>query len=52
LLLQSSDQIPAELIQAGGEIRVLLSEIYKLIKSICKKEEMLGQWKESIVVPV
>jgi hypothetical protein len=31
-----SDQIPAELIQAGGEI--LLSEIHKLINSVWNKE--------------
>jgi hypothetical protein len=36
-----SDQIPAELIQAGGEI--LQSEIYKLINSIWSKEELPGQ---------
>jgi hypothetical protein len=45
-----SDQIPAELIQAGGEI--LLSEIHKLINSLCNKEELPDQWKESIIVPV
>jgi hypothetical protein len=45
-----SDQIPAELIQAGGEI--LLSEIHKLINSIWNKEELTDQWKESIIVPV
>jgi hypothetical protein len=33
-----SDQIPVELIQAGGEI--LLSEIHKLISSIWNKEEL------------
>jgi hypothetical protein len=32
-----SDQIPAELIQAGGEI--LLSVIHKLINSVCDKEK-------------
>jgi hypothetical protein len=32
-----SDQIPAELIQAGGEI--LLSEIHKLINSVWNKEQ-------------
>jgi hypothetical protein len=40
-----SGQIPAELIQAGGEI--LRSKIYKLIKSIWNKEELPDQWKES-----
>jgi hypothetical protein len=45
-----SDQIPAELIQAGGEI--LLSAIHKLINSVWNKEELLNQWKEYIIVPV
>jgi hypothetical protein len=45
-----SDQIPTELIQAGGEI--LLSEIHKLINSVCNKEELPDQWKESIIVPI
>jgi hypothetical protein len=45
-----SDQIPAELIQAGGEI--LLSEIHKLINSVWNKEELPYQWKESIIVPI
>jgi hypothetical protein len=40
------DQIPAELIQAGGE--TLWSEIHKLINSILNKEELPGQWKEFI----
>jgi hypothetical protein len=44
------DQIPAELIQVGGE--TLHSEIYKLIKLIRNKEELPHQWKESIVVPI
>jgi hypothetical protein len=44
------DQIPAELIQAGGG--TLLSEIYKLIKLIWNKEELPHQWKESITIPV
>jgi hypothetical protein len=35
---QGSDQILAELIQAGGEI--LLSVIHKLINSVWKKEEL------------
>jgi hypothetical protein len=38
-----SDQIPAELIQAGGE--TLHSDIHKLIKLIWNKEELLHQWK-------
>jgi hypothetical protein len=44
------DQIPAELIQAGGE--TLRSEIHNLIKLIWDKEELPHQWKESIVVPI
>jgi hypothetical protein len=43
-----SDQIPAELIQAVGEI--LGSEIHKFIHSIWNKESPY-QWKESIIVP-
>jgi hypothetical protein len=45
-----SDKIPAELIQAGGEI--ILSAIHKLINSGWNKEELPDQWKESIIVPV
>jgi hypothetical protein len=44
------DQIPAELIQAGGNI--LRSEIHKLINCIWNKEELPEQWKESIIVPI
>jgi hypothetical protein len=44
-----SDQIPAELIQAGGEI--LLSAINKLINFVWNKEAVPDQWKESIIVP-
>jgi hypothetical protein len=36
-----SDQIPAELIQAGGEM--LLSVIHKLINSIWNKEQLRDQ---------
>jgi hypothetical protein len=43
------DQISAELIQAGGEL--LLSSILKLINSVCNKEKLPDQWKESIIVP-
>jgi hypothetical protein len=46
----SSDQIPAELIQAGGEI--LLSAIHRLVNSIPNKEELPDHWKESIIVPI
>jgi hypothetical protein len=42
-----SDQIPAELYQAGGEILVFV--IHKLITSIWNKEELPDQWKESII---
>jgi hypothetical protein len=45
-----SDQIPAELIQAGGEI--LLCAIKKIINCVWNKEELSDQCKESIIVPV
>jgi hypothetical protein len=45
-----SDQIPAELILAGGEI--MHSEIHKLIRLIWNKEELPHQWKELIVVHI
>jgi hypothetical protein len=45
-----TDQIPAELIKAGGE--TLCSDIHKLICSIWNKEELPQQWKESIIVPI
>jgi hypothetical protein len=48
--LPGSDQIPAELIQAGGEI--LLSAIHKLINSVWNNEELPDQWKESIIVQI
>jgi hypothetical protein len=48
--LPDNDQIPAELIQARGEI--LLSAIHKLINSVWNKEELPDQWKESIIVPI
>jgi hypothetical protein len=48
--LPGSGQIPAELIQAGGEM--LMSAIHKLINSVWNKEELPDQWKESIVVPI
>jgi hypothetical protein len=44
------DQIPAELIQAGG--KTLHSEFHKLFKLIWNKEELPDQWKESIVLPI
>jgi hypothetical protein len=43
-------EIPAELIQAGGEI--LLFAIHKFINSVWNKEELSDQWKKSIIVPV
>jgi hypothetical protein len=46
----SVDQIPAELIQTGGETQ--RSEIHKLTKLIWNKEELPHQWKESVVVPI
>jgi hypothetical protein len=45
-----SDQIPAELIQAVGEI--LHFKIHELINSIQNTEKLPDQWKESIIVPV
>jgi hypothetical protein len=45
-----SDQILAELIQAGGV--TLLFAIHKLINSVWNKEELPDQWKESIIVPI
>jgi hypothetical protein len=45
--LPCSDEIPAELIQAGGE--TLLSVIHKLINSVWNKEELSDQWKESVI---
>jgi hypothetical protein len=45
-----SDQIPAELIQTGGEI--LRSGIHKLFNSIWNKEELPDHWKNYIIVLV
>jgi hypothetical protein len=45
-----TDQIPDELIKAGGE--TLCSEIHRLISCIWNKEELPQQWKESIIVPI
>jgi hypothetical protein len=44
------DQIPAELIQAGGN--TLRSEAHKIINCIYNKEELPEQWKEYIIVPI
>jgi hypothetical protein len=45
-----SDQIPTELIQAGGGHYCLLST--KLINSTGNKEESPDQWEESVTLPV
>jgi len=47
---QGIDQIPAEIIKAGG--RTIRCEIHKLIISICNKEELPEERKESIVVHI
>jgi CRISPR/Cas system CSM-associated protein Csm2 small subunit len=44
------NQIPAELIQAGGN--TLRSEIRKLFNSVWNKEELPQKWKESITAPI
>jgi len=44
------DQIPAELIKAGG--RTICLEIHKLITSIWKKEKLPEEWKKSIIIPI
>jgi len=44
------DQIPAELIKEGS--RTIYLEIHKLITSICKKEKLPEEWKESIIIPI
>ena len=44
------DQIPAELIKAGG--RTICYEIHKLIFYILNKEELPEEWKESIIVSI
>jgi hypothetical protein len=48
--LPVSDKILAKLIQAESE--TLCSEIQKLINSILNKEELLEQWKESVILTV
>jgi hypothetical protein len=45
-----TDQIPAEMIKAGGS--KICSEIHKLINSIWNKEELPEQWEESITVHI
>jgi hypothetical protein len=44
------DQIPAELIKAG--VRIIRSEIHKLIISKWNKEKLPEEWKESVIVPI
>jgi hypothetical protein len=44
------DNIPAELIKAGGE--TLYSEINRLLCCIWNKEELPQQWKETIIIPI
>jgi hypothetical protein len=44
------DQIPAELIKAGGS--TIRCAIHKLIIAIWNKEELPLEWKESIIVPI
>ena len=44
------DQIPKKLIKAGS--RTLFHQIKKLIISICNKEGLLEEWKESIIFPI
>ena len=48
--LPGIDQIPAELIKAGGS--TIRCAIHKLIISICNKEELPEEWKESIIEPI
>jgi hypothetical protein len=45
-----SDQIAAELIQAGGE--TLQPKIHKPINLMWNQEELPDQWKGSISVPI
>ena len=42
------DQIPAELIKAGG--RTICYEIHKINNSIWNEEELPEEWKQSIIV--
>jgi len=44
------DQIPAELIKAGG--RIIWYEIHKLINPIRNKKKLPKEWKESIILPI
>jgi hypothetical protein len=49
--LPGSDQIQAEMVQEGGEILILISEIGKSINSTWNKVEIPHKWKETIIVP-
>jgi hypothetical protein len=49
-IFPGSNQIPAELFQAEGEI--LSSKIHKLINSIWNMEYLPDQWKKSVIVPI
>jgi len=44
------DQIPAELIKAGG--RTIRCESHKVIIPIWNKEELPEDWKELYIVPI
>ena len=44
------DQIPAELIKAGG--RTIPCDIHTLIFAVWNKEVWPEEWKDSIIVPV
>ena len=44
------DQIPAQLIKAGG--KTIWSEINKHINNMWNKDELPEEWKESIIVPI
>jgi hypothetical protein len=44
------DQIPAELIKAGG--RTVCCEIHKLINSVWNKEKLPEDWRESIILSI
>jgi len=44
------DQIPAELIKAGG--RTVCCDIHKLTNSVWNKEELPEEWKESIILSI
>jgi hypothetical protein len=48
--LPGIDQIPPKMFQAGGN--KLHSEMHRLTNSVCNKEKLPQQWKESIIVPI